>query len=97
MSDMTILQVPISKALKKSAIEVATEHGFSSVQEVIRVFLQKFANRQMRLNIESMPVIKLSKRAVKRYDKMAKDFNKNPQNWLSFNNAEEFKKYIDSW
>ena len=91
---MTILQIPISKTLKKNAAEAATEHGFSSVQEVIRVFLQKFANRQIRLNIESMPVIKLSKRVEKRYDKMMKEIKAGKG--IVYNNIDEFSKMIDN-
>lgn len=35
----TILQVPLSQNLKINAKNAAHEHGFSSLQEIVRVFL----------------------------------------------------------
>lgn len=41
------LQVPIDRSLKLSAEKVASEYGFSSLQEVIRVFMAQFANKKL--------------------------------------------------
>lgn len=49
--DTMILQVPISKTLKKQAEAVAREHGFSSLQESVRIFLKKLADRTITIDI----------------------------------------------
>ncbi|HEX6976842.1 MAG TPA: hypothetical protein VF185_00595 [Patescibacteria group bacterium] len=72
---MTNLQVPISTDLKKSALEAAKEHGFSSLQEAVRVILTKFAKREISFNVGE-PVIHLSPKAVKRYNKILDEIDK---------------------
>lgn len=71
----TILQVPIAKSLQERAKTVALDYGFSSLQEAVRVILNKLANRQLVVNIEET-VIPLSPEAEKRYLQMEKDFKK---------------------
>lgn len=39
------LQVPMSKTLRQQAQVVADEYGFSSIQEVIRLFLNRFSQK----------------------------------------------------
>jgi len=73
--DTTTLQVPLTKSLKSSATAVVKEYGFSSLQEVVRVFLTKLARRELAVNINSIP-IQLSKRAERRYSTMDEDFRK---------------------
>jgi len=46
--DTTTLQIPISKDLKSSATIVARDYGFSSLQEIVRVFLRKLAQKEKR-------------------------------------------------
>ncbi len=46
-----ILQVPMSKELKDRAEKVALEMGFSSLQEAVRVLLNKIANKELLINI----------------------------------------------
>lgn len=72
--DTVTLQVPMSKSLRNQASVVAGEYGFSSLQEVIRVLLNKLAKRQLSVNIEQFPTVKLSARNEKRYLKMEADF-----------------------
>ena len=45
----TILQVPLPKELKISAEKAAQDAGFSSLQEVLRVFMNKFASKKIDL------------------------------------------------
>lgn len=47
----TIIQVPVSKKLREQALNVAKEYGFSSLQDVIRLFLTQLANKQISVNI----------------------------------------------
>ncbi len=41
------LQVPLKTSIKKMAEEVAEEYGYSSVQEVVRIFLTGFAQKKI--------------------------------------------------
>ena len=73
--DSTILQIPMSKSLKRSAQEVASEQGFSSLQDLLRVVLTKLARRELVVSV-SEPAVKLSRKNDSRYLKMSKDFAK---------------------
>lgn len=55
MKDKTNLQIPISTKIKKLAEVKAEAHGFSSVQELVRVFLASFVNDEVSLDF-SRPV-----------------------------------------
>ncbi len=68
----TILQVPLPKELKISAEKAAQDAGFSSLQEVLRVFMKKFANKKIDLAFEE-EVTYLSLKAEKRYTKIMRD------------------------
>ncbi|PIU36627.1 hypothetical protein COS77_01020 [Candidatus Roizmanbacteria bacterium CG06_land_8_20_14_3_00_34_14] len=71
----TNLQIPIRRDLKIAATEVALEQGFSSLQEAVRVFINKMA--QKTIDVVFIPkTIKLSQKAVKRYNKITEDIEK---------------------
>lgn len=72
--DATILQVPIKKTLRDKAAKAASDAGFSSLQEVIRVLLVQLTDRKLKLTFEHPPV-KLSAKAASRYDKMSKEMD----------------------
>ncbi len=44
MNNKTNLQVPMSLTLKTQAEELAEKQGFSSLQELVRVFITHFTN-----------------------------------------------------
>jgi antitoxin component of RelBE/YafQ-DinJ toxin-antitoxin module len=67
----TILQVPISQDLKLNAENAAHEQGFSSLQEIVRVFLTKLAAKKVEVTLDS---IVLSEENESRYLIMTKDF-----------------------
>lgn len=69
----TIFQVPIDRDLKNSAEKVASEQGFSSLQEVVRVFLTKLALNKIDITLQES--ITLSPENEKRYIDMTEDFN----------------------
>ena len=73
--DTTILQVPLSKGLKSNATDVAREYGFSSLQEIVRLFLAKLAKKELIVSIGEAPV-KLSSKNDRRYQKMEEDYKK---------------------
>lgn len=74
--DRVILQVPMSKSLKEKAEAVARDEGFSSVQEIVRLILNKIAKKQISVSITAGEVIKLSPVARRRYKKIEEDIQK---------------------
>ena len=70
--DKTVLQIPVSKNLRIKAENAALASGFSSLQEIIRVFMKKLSQRAIEVSFQE--VVKLSPRAERRYQKMDKDF-----------------------
>lgn len=69
--DKTIFQVPVTVDLRKEAEKEALRQGFSSLQEIVRIFLRRLADRTVAFTFEE--VVHLSPRAVKRYNKAIKD------------------------
>lgn len=65
----TVLQVPMDAKLRSSAEKQAQKQGFSSLQEVVRVFVKRFADKEMNIGFEEKEEV-LSKKAARRYDKM---------------------------
>ena len=50
--DTTILQVPIDKSLRNQAAAAASNLGFSSLQEAVRVFLTQLADKNVKISFE---------------------------------------------
>lgn len=88
----TVLQVPLPKELKISAEKAAEEAGFSSLQEVLRVFMKKFANKKIDLTFEE-EVTYLSPKAEKRYMKITEDFEKG-RNVYTARNVDELMEQL---
>lgn len=88
------LQVPISEELRLSAQEAAIEQGFSSVQDAVRIFLNKLAQRTIDV-VFAPRVEKLSTKAEKRYLKMLHDVGSG-KNWYKADSTEEFLEQIKS-
>lgn len=89
-----ILQVPIHKELKIAAETVAVESGFSSLQDAIRMFLSKFAKRQLVVSLEE-PEERLSPKAERRYAKMVDDIKKG-KNVTKTKSLKELLDYLNS-
>ena len=68
----TILQVPLDKQLKNSAEKIASEQGFSSLQEIVRVFLTQLASKRVEISLQESH--NLSDRNENRYLRMTQDF-----------------------
>ncbi len=66
-----ILQVPLTQDLKFNAEKVAHEQGFSSLQEIVRVFLTKLAAKKVEVTLDSTV---LSEENENRYLTMTKEF-----------------------
>lgn len=68
----TILQVPLNKQLKNDAEKAATQQGFSSLQEIVRVFLAQLASNRVQITLQES--ITLSSENEQRYADMTRDF-----------------------
>ncbi len=73
----TILQVPMDKTIREKATKAVKEKGFSSLQDVFRLLATELASGSKTISVSVQePVIKLSKRASRRYDKIIDDYKK---------------------
>lgn len=61
----TILQVPLDKQLKSNAEKIASDQGFSSLQEIVRVFLTQLASNRVKVTLQESVI--LSPKNEKRY------------------------------
>lgn len=52
----TTLQIPMQQQLRRTATKAAEKQGFSSLQEMIRVFLKHFAEDKVQVSFISEPV-----------------------------------------
>jgi antitoxin component of RelBE/YafQ-DinJ toxin-antitoxin module len=86
------LQVPMNGQLKLAAEKVALDQGFSSLQEVLRIFMKKFANKT--IDISFAETIILSDKADKRYQKMTADF-KSGRNVYSASSTKDLMKQLN--
>lgn len=94
----TVIQVPIEKSLRDRAVVAASSLGFSSIQEAIRVFLVQLPQQTVNISFEHPPV-QLSKRAVKRYDKIVDEIESGKMPTRVFtkkNDIEAIMEYLDS-
>jgi len=81
----TILQVPINKNVRDQAASKAEEMGFSSLQEIVRLFLTKVARDEVNFSIEE--TVQLSPQAIKRYNKIIDDINSGKTKIKTFTNV----------
>lgn len=84
----TILQVPISKGLRDEAATAATNLGFSSLQEAVRVFLAQLPTQTVKISFEPKP-IQLSTKAIKRYNKIIDEIDSGKADLVSFGNVDD--------
>ncbi|MBI2315190.1 hypothetical protein HYU93_04015 [Candidatus Daviesbacteria bacterium] len=88
-----IVQVPMSKELKEKAETVSSDMGFSSLQEIIRLFLNKIAAGEVNVRFEE--TVKLSPKAVKRYDKMIDEIESGKVKTEEFTDTDSLMKYLN--
>jgi len=87
-----VLQVPVDSQLKQQAEKVATSQGFSSLQEAVRVFLAKLAEKRIELTFQE--TVRLSPRAIKRYDKMIEDIEKGKVKTKAFSDVDSLMRHL---
>ena len=78
----TILQIPNDKNIRNQAASYAEKMGFSSLQEVVRLFLNKIATGEMNVTFERS--VQLSPKAIKRYDKIIDEIDSGKVKYKTF-------------
>lgn len=91
----TIIQIPVDKTLRDQATRAALSEGFSSLQELMRIFLHRLVNKQVVLRFEEPP-IQISPRAGRRYDKMIDDIDSGRVKTKSFTSVSALMKDLTS-
>jgi len=92
-----IIQVPVNPALKKRVEKKAESDGFSSVQQLIRLVLAKYDRGSLEVNIqEQLPPVQLSKKAIRRYNKIDRDIASRKIKLKSFDSVDELMKDLAS-
>lgn len=91
--DTTIIQIPISKNLREKAVKQAELSGFSSIQDVLRLFLHQFVLQEVEVKFESKPV-QLSKRAVRRYNKISDDIDSGKTKLFTAHSVDELMNHL---
>lgn len=84
----TILQIPVKKNVRDQAASVAEKMGFSSLQEIVRVFLGQLVANEITITFQHPPV-KLSKKNELRYNKMIKEIESGKVKLKSYSNVDE--------
>ncbi len=93
MSNSTILQIPINKTIKEKATLVASDYGFSSLQEIVRVIIAKLAKKELVVSVTEEREERLSSKAERRYIKMLDDYKKG-KNFYTVSNTKELMKLL---
>ena len=94
MNNKTILQVPIDISLRDQASKAAEDMGFSSLQETVRVFLKKLANKSLTVSFEKTE--ELSSTAEKRYARMIREVESGKVKTMSFDNVDDLMRHLNS-
>ncbi len=92
-----VIQTPVTAQLRHEAEQAAREQGYSSLQDAIRMYLQKLARREVWVQLQGkFPPVQLSEKAVKRYDRLTRGITSGEVKLTSFNTVEELVKDLHS-
>ena len=91
----TVLQIPMSPTLRQRAEREALYQGFSSIQEAVRIFLSKLANKKIGITFGEESV-KLSPRAIKRYNKILHDIESGKEKLYKAKSVEDLMRQLNS-
>ena len=89
----TILQIPIDKNIRNQAAFYAEKMGFSSLQEIVRLFLNKIATGEMNVVFERST--QLSPKAIKRYNKIIDGIDSGNVKTKTFTNVDNLMKHLN--
>jgi len=97
MNDTTIIQVPTTKSFRDEMAKIATDMGFSSLQDLIRFNLTQIKNKFIvPMMSTAYPSVKLSPKSAARYDKMSQDIENGKVKTVSFDNVVDISNYLNS-
>lgn len=88
-----VLQIPMEKSLRTEAERVAISQGFSSLQEVIRIFLRRLSDKKVKIIFEDEV---LSERTSKLFAKIDEDIKKGKNLSPTFSSAKDATDYLNS-
>lgn len=88
-----VLQVPVSADLRKSAEIEAKAQGFSSLQDAVRMFLNKLASKMIEVRLGESG--QLSKRNASRYEKMVEDVQRGRIKAKAFDGVDSLMKHLN--
>lgn len=91
----TTISLPITQSTKKAAEKAATSYGFVSLTEAVKVFIQNLAKGKTSVEPKEK-VVMLSKKAIKRYNKMSDDIASGKEKVYKANSVEEFIEQLRS-
>jgi antitoxin component of RelBE/YafQ-DinJ toxin-antitoxin module len=92
----TVLQIPMTADLRKSAEAAAAAQGFSSLQEMVRVFLNRLSNQAISISFtKDQPAVQLSAKANRRYSKMIDDIEKG-KNVYKAKDVDDFIRQLEA-
>lgn len=91
----TIIQVPVEKKLRDQAFAAAEKKGFSSLQDMMRLFLQQFVDNKIDVGFTE-PSVQLSKRSVRRYDRIVDRYLKGKEKTKSFTSVDALMNDLNS-
>lgn len=85
----------MNQQLKIDAEKAALEQGFSSLQEVLRVFMKKFASKNIGISFEEENVVHLSPKADRRYAKIMRDIESGKEKVYTAKNVDDLMKQLN--
>lgn len=75
--DYAKIQVPLKASIKKKAEQVAEDYGYSSIQEVIRIFLTNFSKGDIQLQLRNTHAVEYISPEFEAFlEKREKEFKK---------------------
>lgn len=89
----TVLQIPINKNLRDKAAFSVEKMGFSSLQQLVRLFLAKVASGEIDVTFEQN--VQLSAKAVKRYNKMIDEIESGKVKTKAFTDVSLLMKHLN--
>jgi len=85
----------MQKSLREQAEATARFQGFSSLQEVVRVLLNKFAHKELYIDVATQEE-RLSPKAERRYAKIVDRIKTGKEKTIPFTNVDDMMKYLNS-
>ncbi len=90
----TVLQIPMTMNLRNQALSVAKGKGFSSLQELVRVFLTQITEQKVDVSFHETPLV-LSDKNNKKYSTMIDEVESGKVRAKSFKNTKDLLDHLN--